>query len=58
MRIPPTAVGGLFKSYLQTTLFESDSVRGERPRIFDRRLDLNNPPTAVGGIRKVLKACL
>ena len=72
-RIPPTAVGGLFKSAYRQPLFESDAARGERSRILDnslelrakrrgslrdcfRRVDLNNLPTAVGGIRKVIKA--
>jgi hypothetical protein len=40
IRIPPTEVGGLFKSCLRASV---------------NRKDLNYPPTAVGGIKNDLR---
>jgi hypothetical protein len=61
--IPPTAVGGLFRSFLQL-LRSCKNCRNpsgtqvlKRPRECLRK-DLNNPPTAVGGISKVLSGDL
>jgi hypothetical protein len=73
IRIPPTAVGGLFKSGLSVDCYRNCNFaqivvvgipeypasqvfwKYQNVRMFvESRLDLNNPPTAVGGIRKVL----
>jgi hypothetical protein len=43
VEIPPTAVGGLFRSGLSQTPLLSTLCR----------LDLNHPPTAVGGIQEM-----
>jgi len=46
--IPPTAVGGLFRSYLQTTCSPTAaraSAPEDRETAFARK-DLNHPPTA------------
>jgi|GEM_PF-3116905 len=53
IRIPPTSVGGSFRSFLQQ-LFSSlrratRAILEWRGRLVER--DLNHPPTAVGGIR-------
>ena len=76
LRIPPTAVGGLFKPNLQKRMMTQNPTDGSRWIVqvqpthaeagleqstdcrrwdsgashFLCRLDLNNPPTAVGGI--------
>src|SRR5882724_7236570 len=53
-RIPPTAVGGSFRSCLHQRLAnpsESHAPNGTRKGMMaDCRQHLNNPPTAVGGI--------
>ena len=54
--IPPTAVGGWFKScprgaeYEQTFLSITATINPGSIALKERRLDLNNPQTAVGGI--------
>ena len=58
VRIPPTAVGGLFRSSLHVELYllsviPPTAVGGYfRSSLYDElnRQDLNNPPTPVGGI--------
>ena len=68
--IPPTAVGGLFKSdLLAAILDDKDAPRmnlnnttlldARRVKFFCHlacRLDMNDPPTAVGGIRIIQQA--
>jgi SpoIID/LytB domain protein len=67
-QIPPTGVGGLFKSNLPTSVSSPESPQRQlgdcsSPAFLSLeadlltkpcRLDLNNPPTAVGGIREKL----
>jgi hypothetical protein len=67
--IPPTEVGGLFRLSLQraarpSSLFLSlypraarveKDRKNENPRCALCRLGLNNPPTAVGGIREAVR---
>src|SRR2546426_12694274 len=65
-RIPPTAVGGSFKSGLHhgaqgflVFLFFfplASRERNERGGRLSCRLDLNDPPTSVGGIRGIGRA--
>jgi hypothetical protein len=47
--IPPTAVGGWFKSALFISYQEKNKLLGARTI---NSLDLNEPPTAVGGIQE------
>jgi len=64
LEIPPTAVGGSFKSFLQTL---STMIQSRQRKLADRsgpydlsgsmnRSDLKDPPTAVGGIENALGA--
>jgi hypothetical protein len=69
-RIPPTAVGGLFKPSLKreppaSLVFvlsipsPGEGTEGEgngNPGVLPRRPDLNDPPTAVGGIQRGRRA--
>ena len=60
LQIPPTEVGGLFRSFLQVVRKlqerEQNAVSCRRGGV---RQDLNYPPTAVGGIfRSSFRACL
>src|SRR5215216_505178 len=51
--IPPTAVGGYFKSFSERNLNNPPTTVGgirERPFVFRLEKHLNDPPTAVGGI--------
>jgi len=52
--IPPTAVGGLFRSGLRTNEGRATAMDTLVSWTFYvKRLDLNHPPTAVGGISEV-----
>gem|GEM_PF-2919999 len=52
VRMPPTAVGGYFRSFLQMTpsLTSGALARAALSGRLRSRKDLNHPPTAVGGI--------
>src|SRR5438034_869697 len=51
LEIPPTEVGGLFRSGLRNKAAEriQKRIQFRAPSMW-RRLDLNHPPTSVGGI--------
>jgi hypothetical protein len=51
LRIPPTEVGGWFRSSLRNKAIQTQSKAISATCTFcERRPDLNNPPTSVGGI--------
>jgi hypothetical protein len=54
--IPPTEVGGLFRSNLSA--IHTCSTYSENLPLTVIRLDLEPPPTAVGGIQESLLLCL